>query len=520
MIIHLFIGLLILGGAAFSYQGVRLQKFFLYPAILAVSYIGWAFYWGVTNNVTDFYSFSWISSKYYPVNLDFFSTKEVYTQLLTFFIIAIMVCYSVIWNKQERQKLNIIALTSLNLAAIIMLICGQNTLQILIATCFLDVLGFCTINDITARRQYIFYNLLADLGLFTAFAMIGGGNAANQLQILDNIHINVISLFLITLSVMLKAGIFPFQGYYLQMITVNDVRRIILGFLSTPIAGFFILLKVMPLIQENVTCLYILKGGLILSFVWNFFASLISDNINGKKIHINLVFYAFIFWVVLAEQGQNLECLGKILILQFLLNNILHGGQKYNQARYLAVILLISAVVLTLLKFSQFISYSYLGILMLMTGSVMYRIHQASGEEQDVFYLIVGGIITSYIINEEMQNSYLFWTYMASFGLLLSGFPYYGLSGLQMRTTTDIWSKLLYLLFIAPIEFLGRILWLTIDFIIIERTFLNSFSRFYIWLQKIFAKMHNFSIKNLLWYWFFAGLLLSYCVYGEGILWK
>lgn len=515
MIIHIFIGLLILGLIAFSYRGVRFQRFFTFLAILAVGYIGWIFYTSWQNNITDSYSFLWLSSKYYPVSLNFFSGEEIYKQVTPFFIIAAISCLFVLGNKQERQKLNIIALAILNLAAIIMLICGQNTLQLLVATCFIDVLGFCAINDMTARRQYIFYNLLTDLGLFTAFAMLWGVYNTNQLQLLADKSHNSIPLYLMLISAIFKAGLFPFQGYYLQIAAIKDSRRNIISFLSTPIAGFFILWKLIPLISGNTICFQILSIEVILSLAWNLFGGLITENLNNKKMHINLSFYALAFFVILTGKEQEFECLGKLLILQFLLDNVLQYGRKYLLAQYAAVILLISAIILIILHSPQLICSSYLLILMLIAGGVMHQIQKEQIEEQNIFSLILAGLAASYFINEEMLQSLAFWGYLVGFIILLTGYPYHWLPSIKRTSTIDICSKWLYLLFVAPIEFLGRILWLTIDFLIIERTFLNGLSKCCTILQVFFERIHHLSIRNALLFWLLGLIIISYCLYGE-----
>ena len=61
---------------------------------------------------------------------------------------------------------------------------------------------------------------------------------------------------------------------------------------------------------------------------------------------------------------------------------------------------------------------------------------------------------------------------------------------------TDVFSKVLHLIFVSPIEFLGRILWLTIDFLIIERTLLNWLARGMSLLTGIFDKLHTSALKN------------------------
>ena len=254
MIINVFLCLLSLGLLSILYQRIQFQKTLaLLFAILFVFIFGYYFhYWQMSYSDTN--SYPWLLSYYYPISIDFFSNSKNYQFITPFFIVAILSLLVIIQDKLERQKVYLSALTALNLAFLIMLITAQNSIQLLVGACFVDVLGFCIINNISTRRQYIFYNLLADMGLYMGFAMLWGDCETNQLSALSSCLIkqnNNPAPYLITLSAFIKSGMFPFQSYFLKTSYLSISRRNILSFLSTPISGFLILYHTIQIFPDN-----------------------------------------------------------------------------------------------------------------------------------------------------------------------------------------------------------------------------------------------------------------------------
>lgn len=87
-------------------------------------------------------------------------------QIFPFFVIAVAVMLFNVSYPQEEDRFRFNGQICLNLAALILLICSENAIQLLVSACLIDIFGFYMINDSSARRRYIFYNLLADMGLF------------------------------------------------------------------------------------------------------------------------------------------------------------------------------------------------------------------------------------------------------------------------------------------------------------------------------------------------------------------
>ena len=73
---------------------------------------------------------------------------------------------------------------------------------------------------------------------------------------------------------------------------------------------------------------------------------------------------------------------------------------------------------------------------------------------------------------------------------------------------SEFFKRFYELVLLTPITVLGRILWLTIDFVIIERTIINSLSDVIKFLIRISQKIHQSSLLNY--------ILLALC--GLGII--
>jgi len=74
-------------------------------------------------------------------------------------------------------------------------------------------------------------------------------------------------------------------------------------------------------------------------------------------------------------------------------------------------------------------------------------------------------------------------------------------------------SMLLHLLIVSPVQFFGRILWLTIDFLIIERTFLSFLTGCNQYLIKINTSLSVTRIRNTLLFIFCSLCMIFGCYY-------
>lgn len=518
--INAFWGLATAGFLSVWYGGARFQK--ILSAIAAVFLA--AVLYGVNHHyqldVFSKISRLWISSRYHPINLDFSFTKESASLLLPLLMAALLNTLLMIWDNFERQKLYVFALSSLSLAALIMIICGQNTIQILTGACFVDILGFCVINNIAARRQYIFYNLLADLGLFMAFAMQWGacrGNLLSQLALCGDAK-NLIALWLIVISACVKSSLFPFQGYFMPTAVLSESRRGVLSFLSTPVAGFLILYKIYPLLPTGFAGTDLFRCLGILSVIWGTVGGVLISRQADKKLYMNLILYG-LFYIILSQNGEKLPtALGLLPGIHLLLNHTLTETRRYVAAVFICVLLQLGAVVAGAEEINAAPwTVCYLGGVMLVVGSLFYGMGAEKREENNLLKLLVIFAVSCALLYGRTLTLLPATGWLGAACLLMLLRPYRIFCPLyesEKLQNADVFSEMFYFIFVSPVLFLGRILWLTIDFLIIERTLLSSLSEGYGVLSRLFNWLHSESLRNVLFFMAAGFALICYICFG------
>lgn len=517
--ISTFFGLIIAGLTAVWYRRPRFQKFL---SLVIAGFLTIGFYdifYSLKNGITENYSYNWLASRYYPVNLDFSTTFESYALLIPLFAAAILNAFFTIWDKLERHKLYVVALSTLNLAALIMLVCAQNSIQMLVSVCFIDVFGFCLIDNIAARRRYIFYNLLADMALFMAFAMLWGACQETLFSSLGMCRATEAqgAFVLVMLSACLKSGLFPFQGYLLPASILTESRRTTLNFLSTPIAGLLMIFKILPVLSEEFIGLPFLKYAAIISIIWGGIGGILIKRTADKKIYLNIIFYGLMCLLMLSQKKTFIENWGALLLLQISLDNIALKTKKYQAWLFMGMTLLEAGIIIKVLTLSPegFIPL-YLVAGLSVIGSLFYEVNNQEHEENNIGRLIIAtgvAIYTLYGVENVLMQVYI-WLGIGTL-LILFG-PYRFIEKLfhsEKLQETDVFSQVFYWIFAMPVFFVGRILWVTIDFLIIEKTFLSSLAKSYHILSRIFNWLHTASLKNALLFTLIGIAMMYYAVY-------
>ena len=172
MIANLFFCLIASGFVAGAAARSRYERLWSFLLLAFLAFSGFYFWENWQQGITGNFAFHWIDASLMQVNINLASNTDTYRLTAPLFLLAgISVFYNTFYPA-ETEKLRLNGLLLLNLAALILLICAQNFMQLLTAVCIADVLCLFMINDIEGKRRYIFYNLLADMGLFTLFALI------------------------------------------------------------------------------------------------------------------------------------------------------------------------------------------------------------------------------------------------------------------------------------------------------------------------------------------------------------
>lgn len=460
------------------------------------------------------FSFEWLKYMSLQVDIDLSSTSANYAQILPVYVISLFSILIAIFNTEEKRKQRFCCLVILNLCAVSGAVCAVNLLQLLICSCLMTVLGFCIIDDMDARKKYAFYNLLADLSLFSVCSLTYGYVGSldfKSLPMFDKLgsHRDLVAI-LLAFSICLKIGLFMFHNQLYDLSVLHFNRLSYLLFCSTPLAGLIILHKFYPLTSVSVYARPLLEVLSILTICCGIYSALIIDNIKEKAVGLAQVLFgfglvAFLFLSTNFEKVENIILLGGYLCCLILFAiyyassyelNVSKMGGFFSGIKFgfvlicVALFSLLHYMMLTFAPANYILSIIFSALLILIAAHVFRQIFfgQSHADERvlamlknPAWYLILAMVAISFLFWQEKYFDYS--KELVGFGglfvLLLIIYPLRKIESLyskELLQESDVFEDVFDFLIITPLTILGRILWLLVDFILIERTIINSLS--------------------------------------------
>ena len=106
----------------------------------------------------------WDSSASGDIKISVNSTLLNYAVIFPFFVVAVVSLFNNLFFRYEKKKRAFSSLIILMLVSFIMLISGDNFIQVITFVFVIDILSQILIQDVYAGRRYGIYNLAADMG--------------------------------------------------------------------------------------------------------------------------------------------------------------------------------------------------------------------------------------------------------------------------------------------------------------------------------------------------------------------
>lgn len=260
-----------------------------------------AFYFlavAINAGVSGSFSLLWDSSPAGDVKLEIISSPQTYMMILPYFAITGMALFNNLFFKYEIHKKNFTALLLFNLFCLIMLVCGNNFIQMITFVFVIDIISQLFIKNVEAGRNYALYNLAADMALFGVLAVLSGR--------LDNLSINhirdyyqpeqhgdFVALLLMT-GLFIKFGFGFYHMYLADLKNVRFHRLILIPYFSSPAAALLLFVKLHPLLTASPLFSYVLNAALALAFAYGIFGVITQQNLKEKTIFLNLMILAFL----------------------------------------------------------------------------------------------------------------------------------------------------------------------------------------------------------------------------------
>lgn len=493
----------------------------------------------------------WDSSRSGDIKINIISSSANYLMILPFFIITLIALFNNLFFRYESHKRQFSAVLVLNLVSLMMLIAGNNFVQIITFVFVIDILSQLLVKDIYASRRYTIYNLVADMGLFLVLAMIHG-----KLENLDvgNIHryyetgrhrdfIAAVIMF----SLFIKFGFFLFQSYLLDLKSARFHRLILIPYLSTPMVSLILFVKFYPLLVVSTLFLPVLFIASALTMIWGAAGVVIINNLKEKAIYLNMMIIALL--VVLVENAGfkwNTQ-FSWLLVSGFLLNCCVYYLHYYaNRENNVLMIEKLQKSVLLPLRFVLAVTMMVLAafavetaalfradnaiwilsfaLLFILTFSSMFAqiIHSrqntdfaAAFDYRPLPVLLLAACTAGAIFYQEKNYWYVAAVVLVLFAALVAVNPLRrGLTDKKINDrlqSADAFSRFYQFLIDGTLKYSGKILNVLIDFVFIEKTVISAVGWFDNFIIRLFRRLNRLGLSRFIFAVLTAGLVFSWC---------
>ena len=472
--------------------------------------------------------FQWIDTSAIKVKLLLKPSTEMYRFGALLGMITLVVMFYNCFYDEGKMRLRNGGLYLLIFIVMMFLISAQNMMQILISVCFVDILCFYLLKDSNLKRRYMFYNMMADMALIIMCALIWGQikslNLGDMLQFVKKAPDKNIILGLWCLVVAVKSGVVLFHDFVLDLKKVSLVRGLFIFYVATPMAGLLLMWKMYPLLAASAWGHYVFYAWTAASVVWAFLAVFAVDDLKAKIMYWNMMLMGIMMGVLAVSK----------LAFVKLVPWLPWCGIMISTAMILPIVAASNEVLVSKMgQFAKKIKFSLLFTLLVIAAEV--QIISALATKDVYWYLwiavalqllsvahVLGQIyFAPAVVDEKVwallknPNLFYFLPLMAFVGLVFSHFefaagavclalgvvilvivlrPMRGLNCFYRDDTLQRVSPCSVLydwLLVTPIKVVGRVLWLMIDFVFIERTIINMLRKLAALMMKIVAMLHK-----------------------------
>lgn len=514
MIFQIFVCLLLL--ALLSLLAAKSRLYRPGAAIIVVSggYMLFRLWEAFRLRETSAFIYEWLSYRGLQAVLNLSSNLELEQMLMPLFAVSLLVVYYNSIYRPEEQRLTVCSVTLLNMASFILLADSADFIQLMVGSCAFTLWGFYLINEPEAKRKFIFYGFLGEMALFTALSIVYSRLGSISLGNIENYraageHKDLVAILLL-FAIIVKAGIFPLQNQLQDLRSLTFSRLLSYCFTSAPLAAFVLFVKLHPLLLLSGLTVPVLQGLLAVTLVWGTAGSIIIDNLKAKVLYLNMIFYSF----VLAMLADNWQSFGQTAVWMFLpvfmLNLVLimvnlsssnetYVSQMGGFARRLkwtlglslaAVLLFISSVLRFAIEVPLLFVAPFLSGMLVGLAQIFHDIYLAKSHADERVEALLKNVGPEYWLPVLLIGSFVCWQNglalspavwggLVAFVIVMLIGPF-SLAGRWADTEeiqeADLTERLSLIFVLEPLRLLGRILWVAVDFVVIERSIIGTVS--------------------------------------------
>lgn len=547
MISQLFLGIIAI---VFLFMLVSRKRRKIWPLLSLAGVAALSFlFFSQTSLLPDLpLSYQWLAYKSFKARFIIASTPQLADDLRFLLPLLLGLLYLNLVYHREEHPLTAGNIMLLLLAAFIFMSSAQDFMQLMAGSCCFSILGFYLINDIEAKNKFIFYNFTAEMAVFTALAVVFAKNGNVNLSSLADFarhgwHRDLVALLLLV-GVLIKCGMFLFQNQLLNLQKLGFNRMFAASLLAAPLSGWLIYYQLFPLLSASAYTRPVLYAILSLSVLSSLLGLLWQDNLKAKILYFNMLFGAFALFLLhqnaAALHTTVIPLLPLILLVDWclMLPSIsasdeiyvsqmggIAGAAKYNLLLTVGTAAGFALVVLRLGSSWPFTAYLAAALAGLAANLHSIYLGRSFADEKVEALLCNCG--WRYALPVLAALGWLIWQYpfvpssavvgaVAAFGFLLAVWPQRLSNWLADNETLQEqdWLDDFYRLFIvSPLHLLGRVLWLAVDFVVIERRVIGTVSNVSGYVSVVTEKLQAPSWRC--WgLWLLLSLILLLTVWG------
>lgn len=500
------------------------------------------------NGQTESFFVLWDASLSGDIRLNINSSLRNYRMVFPFFSITLFSLINNLTFRFETQKKNISAFICLNFAALTMLITAGNFIQLITFVFVIDILSQLFIQDINAGRRYAIYNLVADMGLFLAFALLRGGLENLTISRLTSVNVphHDFAALIILISLFIKLGFFVFHTCFLDLKSARFHRLIMLFYLSSPAAALILFVKLFGFLSEFTAFLPIVNTAVVLTVAWGAMGAVIMNNLKEKLVYFNMMLISLLIKIASLPDFVWNSKFSFVIINSFLINicfyylhyyisrkNNLVGSSEIrpcNPVPFIGVSLLwimaVSVLGMLLGSYCNAVSRIWLGgfafAFLLGSSHTLRQVYRLVKPkflkvkfDRSPLLVLFGALVALSLIARFEQNNWRFGAAgITFFVLLLLIFPFRCFdkddSFCNRLQSIDIFPHLYNALFVKPMKAIGKTLAVFVDFMFFEKTLLMLSNLLSDITIRTFRKV---SRLNAICYLLFTALSLVICAW-------
>ena len=489
-------------------------------------------------------NYPWLKIPNLSVNLEIVINAANIYLVFALLLLSLLVLIQNTFGR-ETAKNSVNGLVLLNLLSTLMLVFAGNYMQMIVAVGVCDVLVFSSIDNVEAKKKYIYANFLADIGLLSIFAVIlgqGGGLELSELAKYAQFghHKDFVAIFLL-ICVFVKSGLFLFHGTYIGLYSLGFNRLNFVLYAATPLTGYLVLLKTESLLQISHYSYPLMQIFSVASILWGAIGAIVIDHIKEKAVYLSLMFWGLVYaYTAFDSRLENLD-FSLLLTASFLLSQILMliytaasnetdvsamGGflknLKFTFVLTLLVLMSYFSILINLSAVNAILAWSGVILLLIVSAHIFSQIllgqsHadekvQAMLKNPSLFLCLPITVATVLICYYCKIAPWMLLLIMTGWLMFFIIRPLRRLDALYENDNlqeADYISMTYDLLIVTPVKIFGRLLWLTVDFVFVERTIINSIQKALNFMISIFQHLHSGTLSAAILFIIFGFLVVS-----------